>query len=190
MSATYGPISPKEFAYYDHDSWCWKTSPVTDPKDSVTYSATWPRTGMTRAGRASVPVMLEHRTSASGSSFSRHTVHVRPLLPTPTARDWKDGYPCPNVPENSLLGRVIWRSGPDWDVYRPALDHWANLTRPAPPRDVNGRINPEFSEWLMGMPAGWVTDLGLPRTAQLQVIGNAVNSVQAELALRRLLLEG
>jgi hypothetical protein len=31
------------------------------------------------------------------------------LLPTPTARDWKDGRPCENVEENALLGRTVWR---------------------------------------------------------------------------------
>ena len=30
------------------------------------------------------------------------------LLPTPTARDWKDGAYCPNVPTNGLLGRTVW----------------------------------------------------------------------------------
>jgi hypothetical protein len=30
------------------------------------------------------------------------------LLPTPTARDHKDGAPC-DVPENALLGRAVWR---------------------------------------------------------------------------------
>lgn len=33
------------------------------------------------------------------------------LLPTPTARDHKDGPPCPNVPINSLLGRTVWTFG-------------------------------------------------------------------------------
>jgi hypothetical protein len=32
--------------------------------------------------------------------------------PTPTTRDWKDGgNPDVNVPENSLLGRVVWQAG-------------------------------------------------------------------------------
>ena len=33
------------------------------------------------------------------------------LLPTPTARDWKDGAPCAAVPENALLGRTVWSIG-------------------------------------------------------------------------------
>lgn len=33
------------------------------------------------------------------------------LLPTPTARDWKDGKPCEAVAENALLGRAVWSIG-------------------------------------------------------------------------------
>lgn len=42
---------------------------------------------------------------------------------------------------------------------------------------------------MLGFPAGWVTDpaLGVPRTAQLRVLGNAVQSQVAELAARLLL---
>lgn len=31
------------------------------------------------------------------------------LLPTPTARDWKDGKYCANVDERALLGRAVWK---------------------------------------------------------------------------------
>ena len=37
---------------------------------------------------------------------------VKALLPTPTARDHKDGVPCEAVEENGLLGRVVWRMLP------------------------------------------------------------------------------
>lgn len=38
----------------------------------------------------------------------------------------------------------------------------------------------------MGLPAGWVTDVGLPRNAQLKALGNGVVPQQAALALRLL----
>lgn len=52
MTDTSGPTSPTPFAYYDPDESCWKTSQGTFPWDSATYSATWPRSGMTRGGAA------------------------------------------------------------------------------------------------------------------------------------------
>ncbi|MER0446593.1 hypothetical protein ABR738_18840 [Streptomyces sp. Edi4] len=51
-----------------------------------------------------------------------------------------------------------------------------------------GRLNPTFVEWLMGLPAGHVTDVpGLSRTAQLKALGNGVVPQQAAHALRSLL---
>ena len=39
----------------------------------------------------------------------------------------------------------------------------------------------------LGYPAGWVTALGLPRTAQLRLLGNSVQPHVAEAAARLLL---
>ena len=43
---------------------------------------------------------------------------------------------------------------------------------------------PAFVEWMMGMPAGWVSDpaLEVSRTQQLRMLGNAVVPQQAALA--------
>jgi hypothetical protein len=54
--------------------------------------------------------------------------------PTPTARDYKDGVFCGNVPTNKLLGREVWE-GPE----------------------NKGRLNPDWVEWLMGWPIGWTS---------------------------------
>jgi len=45
-----------------------------------------------------------------GHSVSLQDV-VEHLLPTPTARDWKDGVHTPNVEVNGLLGRTVWSIG-------------------------------------------------------------------------------
>ncbi|MFB7201065.1 hypothetical protein ACFCZQ_02750 [Streptomyces virginiae] len=51
-----------------------------------------------------------------------------------------------------------------------------------------GRLSPAFVEWLMGLPAGHVTDVpGLSRTAQLKALGNGVVPQQAAHALFALL---
>lgn len=39
----------------------------------------------------------------------------------------------------------------------------------------------------MGLPAGWVTDIGIPRNAQLKALGNGVVPQQAAAALTWLL---
>lgn len=85
----------------------------------------------------------------------------------------------------------------NWGKFEPAIRRWESLTRPAPSptkpdgKDGNHRLSAEFTEWMMGLPAGWVTaeDLGLKRNDQLKACGNGVVPQQAELALR-MLLEG
>ena len=51
--------------------------------------------------------------------------------------------------------------------------------------DDQGRLNPELTEWMMGYPAGWVTDpaIGLSWAQQLKACGNAVQPQTAALAL-------
>ena len=39
----------------------------------------------------------------------------------------------------------------------------------------------------MGLPAGWVTDAGIPRNAQLKALGNGIVSQQMALAIRLLM---
>ena len=45
--------------------------------------------------------------------------------------------------------------------------------------DQFGRLNPAFVEYMMGLPIGWVTNTGLPRTQQLKMLGNGVVPQQA-----------
>jgi DNA (cytosine-5)-methyltransferase 1 len=53
--------------------------------------------------------------------------------------------------------------------------------------DQLGRLNPEFVEYMMGLPNGWVTDVGLSRSQQLKMLGNGVVPQQAYYALQLLM---
>jgi len=85
-----------------------------------------------------------------------------------------------------------------WGKFEPAIQRWEQvIDRPAPAptkpdgKDGQHRLSSEFTEWLMGLPEGWVTDpeLGLTRNEQLKLCGNGVVPQQAALALS-VLLEG
>jgi DNA (cytosine-5)-methyltransferase 1 len=49
-----------------------------------------------------------------------------------------------------------------------------------------GKLNAKFVEYMMGLPDGWVTDIGLSRAQQLKILGNGVVPQQAEYALELL----
>lgn len=61
--------------------------------------------------------------------------------------------------------------------------------RPAPmPTSPQGRLDPVFVEWMMGLPAGWVTAVPeIPRAAQLKALGNGVVPQQGAAAFRALM---
>lgn len=77
-----------------------------------------------------------------------------------------------------------------WGRFTPAIHRWEHATgRRAPwATDDRNRLSPAFVEWLMGLPAGHVTDVpDLTRNQQLHALGNGVVPQQAEAALRMLL---
>lgn len=83
--------------------------------------------------------------------------------------------------------------GTDWGLYENAVRRWEAVTgRPAPPPTIPGktglRLNPALPEWMMGLPAGWITDVpGLSRNAKLKLAGSGVVPQQCALALMILL---
>jgi hypothetical protein len=127
-----------------------------------------------------------------------HQVAVSPpLLPT-TRRSMGNasqpevaaGDPKKRIENTVLLNEITWGK------FEPAIRRWENvLGRPAPaPTKPDGRegahrLSSEFTEWMMGLPAGWVTGCGLTRNEELKACGNGVVPQQAELALT-ILLDG
>jgi hypothetical protein len=81
MFGIFGRMLPRQFATYDPATSCWRMSGDTYLWDSGTYLGTWPDSGMTRSGVSFELPPPAHLTDESGCSS---------LLPTPTARDWKD----------------------------------------------------------------------------------------------------
>ena len=98
-----------------------------------------------------------------------------------------------DAPKARIEDQVLTTS---WGKFEPAIRRWEQiLGRPAPAptkpdgKDGNHRLSSAFTEWMMGLPEGWITDCGLKRNDELKACGNGVVPQQAELALR-ILLDG
>jgi DNA (cytosine-5)-methyltransferase 1 len=81
----------------------------------------------------------------------------------------------------------------NWGKFEPAIRRWeATIGRQAPEptkpdgKEGNHRLSSKFTEWMMGLPDGWITDIGLKRNDELKACGNGVVPQQAELALNLL----
>ena len=127
-----------------------------------------------------------------GASLS---IEAQRLLPTPTCQDPNASGGGYNGQTNTTLTDATVRQPEEWGRYAPAIRRWEALTRPAPPptqpsRKGTPQLSPAFVEWMMGLPAGWVTDVpGLTRNQQLKALGNGVVPQQAGAAMRLLLAE-
>ena len=88
------------------------------------------------------------------------------------------------------LGKRQRSQHTSWHNYEFAIRRWEQvLGREAPEPTNNKGVEPVFVEWLMGLPEGHVTSLGLSRSAELKMLGNGVVPQQARLALQ-ILTEG
>lgn len=155
------------------------------PTPTATYGG-----GTAEAHLARKNVAGGNREAVTGLNFI-----VEESLPAPTA--------ATSVAEYETLWGELADQSPFWVTdkgadYWPAINRWAHVIgREAPsptiPDGKGGkhRLNPKFTEWMMGLPAGHVTDLviGLTRNQQLKALGNGVVPQQAELALRYLLTQ-
>ncbi|MTE20238.1 DNA cytosine methyltransferase [Streptomyces sp. TRM43335] len=129
------------------------------------------------------------------------TVEAVPrLLPTPKASDGPNGGPNQRdgagnyyLPGIAVRLDTQWRAPELGHDYGLAIRRWERiLGRPAPTptspdRRGNLRLSPRFGEWLMGYPAGWVTDLDLPRSQQIKLCGNGVVTLQGVAGYRLLM---
>lgn len=116
------------------------------------------------------PTLLGAARRASGELRHSEDPH---LLPTPTPGDVREPSDKP-APGPAVLKDAAPQIA--WGVYEAAIRRWERiLGREAPtPTDEKGRLAPAFVEWMLGYPAGWISGIDIPRTAQLRILGNSV----------------
>lgn len=196
MLATSGPPSGMPHAYWDRDSSSWNRCQggLDDKPGSAAPPTTWPRSGTTCGGHAYALRMSAHRTAGSGGSPSPG------LLPTPNASDSQGGpraLPERRTSRGADHGPRLRDVAPallgGWGRYVAAVARWEQVTgHPAPDPTVLGTrgqptLSPRLSEWMMGLPPGYLDVPGVSAAAQKRLAGNGVVPQQAAAALRILL---
>jgi hypothetical protein len=100
----------------------------------------WPTPTTQDANKATKRIRKNHQNNLTAIVFSQES------LPTPTTRDWKGGY------KEASLVRADGKSR--------RFDSLPNAAIGGVGTDiVPGHLNPDWVEWLMGVPTGW-TALG------------------------------
>jgi DNA (cytosine-5)-methyltransferase 1 len=151
--------------------------------------------GKTPAARDAWTAAMQERHGNGNGPGKSLAIEAQRLLPTPKATN-NENRPIERFDTDQRKNFYGLMQDPErWGQYADAIARWEALTRPAPPptqpsRKGTPQLSPLFSEWLMGLPAGHVTDVpGLSRNAQLKALGNGVVPQQAALAVRMLLAD-
>ena len=167
------------------------------------YNAKW---GIVRASDTGAPhkrarLFIWAQTSDTTQRYGRPTQHETLQTPTRQTAELKEPNSAVTTDTSSERLQGLWRkrelgtwqksNSTAWDDYEPCIRRWEKvLRREAPePRNKKG-VKPVFVEWMMGLPKGHVTGLGLSRTAQLKMLGNGVVPQQAALAIKLLTERG
>ena len=142
MNDLFGMTSGESLWKWDAEDCYWKTcqpSFITE-RPCHAFSQTLSDTGGLVSGTVlAVPKSAVYTNASDGSAGAT------PTWPTPTARDWKDGAYCENVPINGLLGRAVW------EAPTTQLGFFKE------PSEGSGRLKltAEFCEYLQGLPIGF-----------------------------------
>jgi len=176
----FGTNTLGSLASYDPATSSWRTSQRSLLEEWEPFSATFPRSGMTRSGtlfelRTLVPHTGENgyglwptprvsdirdgrtlnaqgrRVSASGV-YGANLADIVKMWPTPTSRDWKD-----------VTDPRTWNCTEDRDRF----DQLGRAVFKDGTATGGGALNPTWVEWLMGFPLGWtVCDASATRSSR------------------------
>jgi hypothetical protein len=169
------------------------SSDYKSPKSSAGYGPNLPETAKNLLPTPVASDMNDRRASPNWKGDDLVSTVKRDLLGTPRANAAASSSKQVELgaPKSRIEDQVLTTN---WGKFEPAIRRWETiLGRPAPEptkpdgKDNNHRLSSKFTEWMMGLPDGWITGHNLKRNDELKLAGNGVVPQQAELALRLLL---
>ena len=143
----------ESLAWFDRDTYSWRTSQQSFLEGWEPYSQTWPRAGMTVAGAAWKHLESERRIDGIDGGYS-------PQWPTPTVCGNHNRKGASATSWDGLATAVLKTPTPsanDWKGSSKAGQRRGQLTDPAMRViDAGGKLSPTWVSWLMGWPLNWV----------------------------------
>ena len=158
--ATDGRTLPGSSARYDRQSCGWKTSQgslLDLMGTSGASSVTWSRWGMMLCGRSYLLSKPELHTGEIGGG-------ALASVPTPTATDSRGSRNAtcrrqPGAVFNSGMTLTdfvtMWPTPTAHNAKEGGYPSEGQRNTPTLAWEVGGKLNPQFVEWLMGVPIGW-----------------------------------
>lgn len=190
-------------AHHRHRWFCWAEWVGDHAPEAVKVTAKCgaPRSG----GRHLLPTPLARDGNTRGEGRAEYWERKRAtghtggmplgaavrLLPTVLSTDGNGPGHTINRDGSMDLRTTVLHMGERFGEYAEAIACHIETTGIEPPeptepnRNGEPRLSPRFAEWLMDLPAGWVTD-GLDRVPALKGIGNGVCPRQARAAFELL----
>ena len=170
-------------------------TPTANGQSSVSedYSLGLPGVLLTgRRNRELLPTPTTRPPTGTSASFGVSLPEILLRFDSSAADPKSDRTNPANIPLSADGIRIDPTGG--YFRYQAAIDLWAEIIgRPPPERvglDRPPWLSPAFSEWLMGFPAGFVTEITGETARSIRLLGNAVLPPQASLAAVRLAASG
>jgi hypothetical protein len=175
-AAACGPSTLGSLARYDRDTSLWRTWQLCLDGDLALFSETFPRAGMMQNGELYRQQTWARRTAASGYGLwpipragdgmvsqlrmleaiqqsGGHKSRLEDAVamwPTPHGFS-QDGRS--NGPSGNELGRAVNRS--IWPTPGGSRPHDTDEVSGRLANEIGGSLNPNFVEWLLGLPKDW-----------------------------------
>jgi DNA (cytosine-5)-methyltransferase 1 len=156
----------------------------------IGYDARW---RLVRASDVGAPHRRERLFIVANPNRSRWSrTHSSNFQAKQSRHSWSDidehtntnGERCTLVTDERGAKR---NQGESQSIARQLVEAIYNQEVPSPLDE--GRLNVKFVEYMMGLPDGWVSNIDIPRSQQLKILGNGVVPQQAFHALELLLNE-
>jgi hypothetical protein len=137
------------FVKYDPNSSLWKTHQCSFLGDLEQFSETWPQWGLMRSGECWEQQTLAQIIKGTESGL------LEKMWPTPTVACVEGGEQSARVEKTQAGGYILRKLNKTNMTYGAKLSDAVLFEEKKKNPETGGKLNPMWTEWLMGWPLGW-----------------------------------